>query len=296
MRMKVNDRWALITGANSGLGLASARLLAAHGLNIIMACRSQRDGEIAVARSPRSIQAQLHVRELDLADLATVRPFMQKVSALTDKLHVLVNNAGVMEPPWSVTAQGHELQFGVNHLGHFLLTMTSMPLFDRTQGARILTVSSLAAEHGQLDVPYRVAAHSYDRAACYRASKLANLLFALELDRRLRRTDPSIRSLAMHPGYVRTRLQRHVRGPLRQVHSWLTRSLKAQPATNAATIVLEAATDPSLQGGAYLAPSGPGELSGAPVVRPMPKVALDEAKAMELWAYSEEITIPFMRS
>lgn len=288
--MASDGMWCIVTGASSGIGLASSRLLASRGVNVVMACRSLKRADRAVRGSRSDVRARLHPLHLDLADLNTIGTFVDELSKLTDRIHVLVNNAGVMEPPYGTTAQGHELQFGVNHLGHFALTMALLPFLETAQTARVVTVSSLAAEHGHLEPPYQSTREEYDRASSYRNSKLANLLFAAELQRQLRKRGANIISIALHPGYVRTRLQRHVPGGIRKLHAFITRQLKAQPAIEAALLVQEAAMSHALKGGEYVVPSGPDQLRGPAVIVRMPRQALDLDRAGELWAYSEACT------
>ena len=280
-----SEPWALITGSDSGIGRATARAFALQGIQVIMACRTIERAASMRASSPAAIRARLHPMQLDLADLAAIGPFASRVAGITDRIQTLVNNAGVMEPPFKLTTYGHESQFSINHLSHFALTQALMRLLQNAGASRVVTMSSLSAAHGIISFeppdPSR-----YDKAASYRASKLANLLFALELDRRLRDQGSRVLSLAVHPGYARTRLQRHVPGVLRKSHAWLTRMLRAQSAEDAALCVLHAAQDPDLTGGAYIGPAGRGQLRGTPVTVAVPENAQDPGLAQRLWEHS----------
>ncbi|MGF1661674.1 MAG: oxidoreductase [Kineosporiaceae bacterium] len=286
----LTGRTVAVTGATSGLGLASARALAGRGARVILTARDAGRGEAAAAGVREAVpDADLTVESLDLADLASVRAFAERLTAATSRLDLLLNNAGVMMPPRRrTTADGFELQLGTNHLGHWVLTALLLPVLLATPGARVVTVSSLAARGGRLseadlrsDVPYRP-------AGAYATSKLANLVFALELDRRLREAGRDTRSLAAHPGVSATNLAATtgLPGPLVRLGALLMQS-----AEHGALPQLHAATAPDVRGGDYYGPAGPGELRGRRVRRlPLPAPARDPGAAGRLWAVSRDLT------
>jgi NAD(P)-dependent dehydrogenase (short-subunit alcohol dehydrogenase family) len=228
------------------------------------------------------------VRELDLADLGSVARFTR---GLADRpIDLLVNNAGVMMTPRRVTSEGFELQLGVNHLGHFALTGELLPALERSPSGRIVTVSSNEHKGGVLDFDDLQMEHRYSPRGSYQRSKLANAVFAIELDRRLRaRQSPAI-SVFAHPGYAATNLQSSgPTGILKKVLA-VTTKVFAQSAEQGALPILYAATSPDVQGGEYYGPDGRGEMRGYPrVTRAMPQ-AYDPAIASRLWATSEELT------
>src|SRR5215216_1528127 len=201
-------RIAIVTGANSGLGLVTARELARKGALVVLACRNLDKGRAeladveAAASGPRP-----ELEELDLASLDSVRAFAERFRKNHDGLDLLVNNAGVMAPPRRHTADGFELQFGTNHLGHFALTGLLLPLMEGREDARVVTLSSTAHKTGRIAFDNLNGDRHYFRWRAYGQSKLANLLFTLELDRRLRARGSTVKSLAAHPGYAATNLQ-----------------------------------------------------------------------------------------
>src|SRR5271170_5849121 len=201
-----HGRIAVITGANSGIGLEAARELARAGAHVIMACRDTGKGEAAAATIRETVpDAELDVAQLDLAALGSVRVFAERYPH--DHLDLLINNAGVMVPPYTSTVDGFELQLATNHLGHFALTGLLLDRLRATPGARVVTVSSGAHRFGHIDFDDLQSERSYRRWRAYGQSKLANLLFMFELDRRLRSSDADVLSVAAHPGYSATNLQ-----------------------------------------------------------------------------------------
>ncbi|MEU4674125.1 oxidoreductase [Amycolatopsis sp. NPDC023774] len=294
-------RTVLITGANSGLGLRTAEVLAGHGARVLLACRSAERGAAALERV-RAVAAGAapELVPLDLADLASVRKAATSVRELTgDALDVLVNNAGVMATAKGKTTDGFELQFGTNHLGHAALTWLLMPALRGGSGARVVTLSSLAATGARIrldDLNFRE--HSYNAAAAYGQSKLANQVFALELDRRLRAAGSSVISVAAHPGYTATGLgdamARSYRNPVVRGtimgFSRLGEALLAQQADRGTLPQLYAATQPDVEGGDYF---GPDQLFGArgwpTKVRPL-AAARDLATATALWDLTARLT------
>lgn len=273
----------LITGASAGIGWEAARVLAMRGGEVILACRDRAKGEGAraaiLAEAPA---AQISILHLDLADLVSVRA----AAAEVDRIDVLINNAGVMNPPLQHTAQGFELQFGTNHLGHFALTALLLPKIAGPD-PRVVTVASLAHKRGWIDFANLDGARGYSRWRFYGQSKLANALFFAELDRRLRAAGSPVRSMGCHPGISGTTLGRH---------SWLDRaglglaSLLFHRPPEAAVPTLQAATDPDLTGGAYVGPQGLLEAGGPSGPARRSRAARDPAVAARLWQVSVDLT------
>ncbi|GAA1203311.1 oxidoreductase [Prauserella alba] len=295
-----SGRTVLVTGANSGLGLHTARVLAARGATVLLACRSPERGKDALATIAAGAAAEPQLMELDLADLASVRRAAADIRERTgDTLDVLVNNAGVMAPPHETTPDGFELQFGTNHLGHAALTWLLMPALRTRPGSRVVTVSSLAARAGRIDtVDPHFEHRRYSPVAAYGQSKLANQVFALELDRRLRAAGEDVVSVAAHPGYSDTglapamaRAQRNVvLRTVMNVGGRLGGLLLAQSTERGAAPQLYAATAPDVSGGDYFGPLGPGQLRGKPgTVRPV-DAAADPATGTALWDLTAELT------
>jgi NAD(P)-dependent dehydrogenase (short-subunit alcohol dehydrogenase family) len=283
-------RTVIVTGANGGIGVATTELLAARGAHVIMAVRDESRGHDARARLlERHPEASLQVRRIDLVDLDSVREFADGIRRDGVAVDVLINNAGVMLAPRQLTPQGHELHFATNHLGHFALTGLLDILGDR-KAARVVTVSSLMHRAARIRFDDLTGARRYSRFAAYGQSKLANVLFGLELDRRVRAAGSPVRSLVTNPGYVATGLQAsHTTGALRLMLRAGNRLL-AQNATTGALAQVRAATDPDVEGGQFLAPAGRSELRGPPrPVRPAPAAA-DPDIARRLWELSEQLT------
>jgi len=287
-----SGRIAVVTGANSGLGLVTARELARHGALVVLACRNMEKGRAALAEvADAASGAEPELEELDLASLDSVRAFVDRFRAKHDGLDLLVNNAGVMAAPRRHTADGFELHFGTNHLGHFALTNLLLPLMEGREDARVVTLSSNAHKTVR-----RIAFDNlngdrrYFRWNAYGQSKLANLMFALELDRRLRAADSSVRSLAAHPGYSATNLQAAAAPLVDRLVMKASNAVIAQSEEMGALPVLFAATQPGLAGGTYVGPDGPGEHRGYPkIVRPN-GTARDEDAARRLWDVSADLT------
>ncbi|WP_198653332.1 oxidoreductase [Actinocorallia populi] len=279
-----NDRTYVVTGANSGLGLETARALAAKGAHVIMACRDLDRGRAAQAR----IQGgRTEVRRLDLADLESVREF----AAAVESVDVLVNNAGIMMPPLRRTAQGFELQFGTNHLGHFALTGLLLDRLSAGDAPRVVTVTSSLHRTGSIRFDDLNAEKSYSPIGHYAQSKFANVLFGLELDRRLRKAGSPVLSLLAHPGYAATNLQSS--GPVKLIAllGKPANLLLAQPAAHGAVPQLYAAAGSGAESGRFYGPSGFQEMRGRhpKEVRPV-RAATDPDVAGRLWAVSEELT------
>jgi NAD(P)-dependent dehydrogenase (short-subunit alcohol dehydrogenase family) len=286
-----SGRGFVVTGANSGLGFETARQLAAHRAHVVLAGRSEEKGLAAMERIKTGIpDALVEFRLLDLADLDSVRDFAGTLQRDAVALDVLVNNAGVMFPPRLLTRQGFESQFATNHLGHFALTGLLFDAIRRGNDARVVTVSSLEHRGGSIHFDDLTGARSYSPRAFYRQSKFANVLFALELDRRLRAAGIPVRSVLAHPGWSATNLQTSApTGVMKQLMRIGNRVL-AQSAEMGALCQLYAAVAPGAESGSYYGPNGPGELRGHPTrVRPAPS-ATDAETARRLWELSEELT------
>lgn len=286
-------RVALITGANSGLGLESARALAGAGATVVLACRS-----LAKAESARqellagAAGGALDVLELDLADLESVQAGVAQVQERYGRLDLLLANAGVMAPPRMCTRQGFELQFGVNHLGHYLLTRLLLPLLQAQSGARVVHVTSGAQYFGRLNFDDPNGERRYDRWAAYGQSKLANVAFALELQRRLSADGSGVWSLAAHPGLARTNLQpASVAASGARIEATAYRLMDPlfQSAAMGALPQLFAATAPQAEPGGHYGPSRFGGLNGWPAPARVAPAALDPAQGSRLWEVSEQL-------
>jgi NAD(P)-dependent dehydrogenase (short-subunit alcohol dehydrogenase family) len=284
------NRVAVVTGANSGIGLVTARELARAGALVIMACRDIAKGERAAEQIRAAVPtAELDVASLDLASLDSVRQFAAGYDR--ESLDLLINNAGVMVPPKRTTADGFELQFGTNHLGHFALTGLLLDRLLATPGARVVTVSSTAHKFGRINFDDLQGDRSYWRWLRYGQSKLANLLFALELDRRLRAAGSELLSVAAHPGYAATNLQfAATPSRIERVGSELLNRVYAQDAEHGALPTLYAATTANLPGGSFVGPDGFQEMRGHPTLVKPTSAARDPETARRLWQVSEELT------
>ena len=274
---------AIITGSNSGIGFEAARALAGRGAAVVLACRSEARAEQARERIlGEHPGARVSVMALDLADLDQVRGFAARACERFERLDLLINNAGVMMPPASTTKQGFELQFGVNHLGHFALTGLLLERLQATAGARVVNVSSQAHRQGRMnfeDIDFET--RGYDRMAAYGQSKLANLLFTFECQRRFEAAGIEVLVAAAHPGWTRTNLQQH----------WgfadLLNPLFGMPPAKGALPTLRAATDPGVRAGDYYGPRGVYQMWGYPKKVGTAKAARSEADAARLWELSE---------
>jgi NAD(P)-dependent dehydrogenase (short-subunit alcohol dehydrogenase family) len=287
-----SGRLAVVTGANSGLGLAVSRELARAGANVVLACRNTAKGA-AAAEEIRSAApgARVDVAALDLADLASVRAFATRLMDERDGPDLLVNNAGVMAPPYRKTADGFELQFGTNHLGHFALTGLLLSSLLARPEPRVVTVTSFAHRTGRMNFDDLGSERRYRRWAAYGQSKLANLLFCLELDRRARQARLPLRSVAAHPGYAATNLQSAgPSAPQERVIFAVTNRLVAQSADMGALPLLYAATVSDLASGSFVGPGGWMEQRGHPKLVQPSRRARDAEAARRLWQVSEELT------
>jgi len=284
-------RTAIVTGANSGLGLISARELARCGATVVLACRNLEKGLSAQrAIEAAAPGASVELAELDLGSLASVRAFTEGFLASHQGLDLLLNNAGVMAPPRRETADGFELQLGTNLLGHFALTARLIGAMAGRTDARVVTLSSNAHKMGRINFDDLQSERSYRRWSAYGQSKLADLMFSLELDRRLRAANSSVMSVAAHPGYAATNLQTAAAPLLDRLVMRATNLAMAQSAEMGALPSLYAATAPGVAGGSYIGPDGIGEFRGHPHLASPSRAARDEQSAARLWSLAEELT------
>ncbi|WP_262179778.1 oxidoreductase [Haloarcula laminariae] len=292
----MEGKTVVVTGANSGLGYEGTKAFADAGATVVMACRSEERGEAAATDIRRTVRdGHLEVRVCDLADLDSVEAFAEGLRAETDGIDVLCNNAGVMAIPRQETADGFEMQLGVNHLGHFALTGRLLPLLRASEGeSRVVTQSSQAHTSGEMDFSDLQSERNYGKWSAYGRSKLSNLLFAYELQRRLDDHDESVVSVACHPGYADTELQ--FRGPremgssVRMGLMKVANALLGQSAERGALPMLYAATSGEVMGGEYVGPGGLMGMRGYPEFQSSNAASRDEADAERLWTVSEELT------
>lgn len=276
-----SGRTAVVTGANSGLGIATVDALARAGAHVVLAVRDPERGEAAAL----TVNGSVEVRRLDLADLASVRAF---AAAWRGDLDLLINNAGVMHLPEAATKDGFEMQFGTNHLGHFALTNLLLPHITD----RVVTVSSGAHKmpsSNRIHFENLMLTGEYSPMTAYSQSKLANLLFTLELQSRLAAAGSSVRALAAHPGWAATHLQSHDANVLRRALMAAGNRFIAQDNKGGALPTLYAATE-DLPGASYVGPDGFGEMRGAPTLVGRSAAASDPVSAVRLWTASEELT------
>lgn len=278
---------AVVTGANSGLGLQTVIGLAQRGASVVLACRDEERGLAALRHARNATGGELELRLVDLADLSSVAAF---AGAWTGPLDLLVNNAGVMATPLKRTADGFEQQLGINHLGHFALTGLLLEALRRSASPRVVNVSSLAHKRARIDFTDLNAERKYRPWKAYGQSKLANLLFTLELDRRARAAGWPLIAAAAHPGLSTTNLTAGVRGAAVLDLLGGVFRLMGQSDADGAQPILLAATGDQVHGGDYYGPDGPGETRGNPVLVAPSPAALDEAVAARLWARSEDMT------
>jgi NAD(P)-dependent dehydrogenase (short-subunit alcohol dehydrogenase family) len=278
-------RVAVVTGSNSGIGWETARALAQKGATVVLACRNSQKANRA-ADQIRSLHpaGDVVVMQLDLADLDSVRAFTVAFREAYDRLDMLINNAGIMNPPYGKTAQGFEQQFGTNHLGHFALTGLLLGLLNATTQARVVTVSSFGHRLGAINFEDLNWERGYPRQRAYAQSKLANLLFTYELQRKLSAAGQGTLAVAAHPGWTATNLQQYSR------YLQLLNPLMAQTTAMGALPTLYAATAPEVRGGDYIGPGGFMELRGCPQKVKSSARSHDAAVAQRLWSISEALT------
>ncbi|MCX4758324.1 oxidoreductase [Kitasatospora purpeofusca] len=281
----------VVTGANSGLGLATTRAIARKGGQVILAVRDEAKGRRAAAEiTAAQPGARLEVRRLDLADLDSVRAFAERLRADGTRPDVLVNNAGVMAPPRTLNAQGHEIQFAANHLGHFALTGLLLDLLAEGKDPRVVTVSSTNHRQGKVFFDDLSGERKYSPMGYYNQSKFANAVFGWELHQRLAAAGSPVRSLLAHPGYTATNLQ--TSSPVGMVKVLFGRILTplAQAPDQGALPQLFAATAAEVESGQFIGPDGMAELRGTPKVVQLAPSAADAETGKRLWELSERLT------
>ena len=299
-----SGRVVVVTGASGGVGLETAAVLAARGAEVVLACRDLDKAARAAERIRAGIETggrggpggglgQVRVVRVDLASLASVREAASEIVATWPRLDLLINNAGVMTPPYQRTPDGFELTFATNHLGHFALTGLLLDRLLETPGSRVVTVSSVGHRYGSMHFDDLQFESGYHADQAYGQSKLANLLFTYELHTRLSRADAGTAALAAHPGVVRTELWRTSTLFERVLLSPWTRPITfwaVQDAPRGALPTLRAAVDPAARGGQYYGPSGHKEYVGDPVLVESSAASHEVADARRLWQISEELT------
>ncbi len=279
-----SEKTIIVTGANSGIGYEVSRILALKGAHIIMACRNLKKANEAYNQILlENNNVSIEVMQLDLSNLDSIKKFTEDFSKKNQSLHILCNNAGVMMPPYQKTVDGFELQFGTNHLGHFALTGLLLDTLMKTENSRIVTQSSFVHSMGKINFNDLNWETKYKKRKSYAQSKLANLLFAYELQRRLSAKNSDVLSIACHPGWSRTNLQRYTA---------LFRSLKflSQKPEIGALPMLYAATSIDAEGGAYYGPDGTFGWKGYPKKVKSSEKSYNEEDAKKLWEISEKLT------
>ena len=276
---------AIVTGANSGIGYEAARALASKGAQVVMACRNLSKGESAAAKIKNDYpESDLHLIKLDLSSQDSVKQFAENIKENYSRLDFLINNAGVMATPFGKTADGYEMQLGTNHLGHFALTALLFDLLKTTSGSRVVTVSSYVHYMGKINFDDLNSEKSYQKWLAYGQSKLANVLFGYELQRRSVQASGNPISIVVHPGYAATNLQ-HTTTLFRLLNPFM-----AQSQEMGALPTLYAATSPDIRGGEFIGPDGFLGQGGYPHVAKSSGRSQDEDVARKLWQVSEQMT------
>jgi NAD(P)-dependent dehydrogenase (short-subunit alcohol dehydrogenase family) len=277
---------AIVTGSSSGIGFEAARVLAGKDATVIIAVRNLEKGKTAAQKINNEFEnADLHILELDLANLESVKNFAEDFKKEYSHLDLLINNAGVMIPPYSKTADGFELQFGTNHLGHFALTGRLLDILINTENSKIVNVSSMAHKQGNLDFDdLNWEKRKYSAWKAYGDSKIANLYFTFKLDKKLKENNLKIITTAAHPGWTSTELQRHS-GLIAFFNSFASQDISM-----GALPTLRAAIDAEAKGGEYFGPKGFMEIRGYPIKVDSNDLSKDEKIAKKLWEVSQELT------
>ncbi|WIY24510.1 oxidoreductase [Parasedimentitalea psychrophila] len=279
------QKTAIVTGANTGLGYETALDLYRRGMNVIVASRNPDKAREAIERmrvvAPIS-NGKVEFVQLNLSSLEAVESFADWANSHLERLDLLINNAGIMTPPPTRTDDGYEAQFGVNFVAHFALTGRLFALLEKTPGARVVSLSSRAHRGGVIDFANFALEKPYDPGRAYAQSKLANLIFALEFDRRIRISGHQLRSLAAHPGVSQTDLFRHI-GPTPDGIKFMSAAEGAAPTVMAATL-------DTAQGGQYFGPDGPGEANGKPALAKIDAAAMDATVNSNLWQWAQKAT------
>ncbi|MBX2896107.1 MAG: SDR family oxidoreductase [Cyclobacteriaceae bacterium] len=287
-----NDGLAIITGSTEGIGYEDAIALSAAGWNVIMMGRNPQKGVESIAKIRQvNPKAKVSFEKIDLADLYSIKAFASKMIARDEPINLLINNAGVMTPPKRLeTVDGFELQFGTNHLGHFALTAQLLPLLRKAADARVVTVSSVANREGQINFDDLQSTSSYVPMKAYSQAKLANLMFALELQRQSEKHGWGVTSIAAHPGVSRTNLL--ITGAGRWSGPGIARTFLPflfQPSAQGALPTLYAATSPEAKGGFYYGPNKLSETRGFPAIAKIPAQAEDRSVSLKLWDVSQKL-------
>ena len=284
----------LVTGGNSGLGFETVKIFATKDAEVIIAVRSIERGNAAVAKIKVEFpNSNITVMELDLSSQESIKTFSKNFHNKYDTLHILLNNAGVMTTPYGLTKDGLETQQGINHFGHFLLTNLLFDIIKKTKDARIVSVSSLAHKFGasiDFDNLLYAEGKGYNKAKAYSRSKLENLLFIYELDRRIKDKGLSVEVFAAHPGVSKTNLGRHLK------QNWMSKLINffqvffSHPASKGCMPLFRACTDLAAKSGEFYGPNGFMQFKGDPVIVKSSKLSHDLEVAKKLWTYSEEVT------
>ena len=282
--MELSGKTAIVTGSNTGIGFETALDLYQKGAKVFVACRNKEKGLDAIQRMKAiSGGGELVYGHLDLSNLSSVEEFADKVIDTESSLDLLINNAGIMIPPSSKTVDGFELQFGVNFLGHFALTGHLFHLLESTAGSRVVTLSSIAHRGAAIDFDNFSLEKPYNNWREYGQSKLADLIFTLEFEKRLRSKGYQLMSLASHPGFSKTDLQKYMEKDM-------LNSLELMTAKDGAQPTLAACLRPDAKGGQYWGPDGPNEQKGKPALAKIDSAALDEKLNAKLWDWAKKTT------
>ncbi|KQM77947.1 short-chain dehydrogenase [Pedobacter sp. Leaf216] len=291
-----SGKTVIITGANSGIGFETAKALYEKGAHVILACRDITKAQSAIAeieKQPKS--GKLEAAQLDLSSLSSVSRFAEGIKEKAIPLHLLINNAGIMNPPLSYTAEGYESQYGVNFLGHFALTAHLYPLLAQHEKSRIVTVTSLAYTYGGIDFDNLKSEKSYDPFREYCQSKLADLLFSLELQRRISTQGDRVLSVAAHPGVTKSDLSRHMSAE--ELNGFAAQLGPSMEVDQGALSILYASVSPDVVGGGFYGPDADGGLRGYPAPASIEDVATDETLARKLWKSAQtasELYLPVL--
>ncbi|MFK8038798.1 MAG: oxidoreductase [Crocinitomicaceae bacterium] len=282
--MNLSGKTVIVTGSNTGLGFETALDLYQKGAKVYIACRSEKKGLDAIERMKGITDGgELIYGHLDLSSLTSVNAFAEKIIETEPNLDLLINNAGIMIPPPSKSESGFEIQFGVNFIGHFALTGHLFNLMESTKGSRVVTLSSLAHKGSNIDFDNFRLEKEYNNWREYGQSKLADLIFALEFDKRLRKNSCQLMSLAAHPGFSKTDLQVNM-------EEEMLKSLDLMTAKDGAQPTLVASLSPNAKGGQYWGPDGPNEQKGKPALAKIDFAALDQELNAKLWDWAKQET------
>jgi len=282
--MELTGKIAIVTGANTGIGYETAMDLYQKGAKVYVACRNKEKAQEAIARMKAQVgSGKLVYGHLDLANLASVKEFADMIVKSESRLDLLINNAGVMIPPPSKSENGFELQFGVNFIGHFALSGYLFNLLESTKAARVVTLSSIAHRGARIDFENFRLEKEYNSWREYGQSKLADIIFALEFEKRLRKNGCQTISLAAHPGFSNTDLQKYMDKDMLASLELMTAKEGAQP-------TLAACLREDAKGGQYWGPDGPNEQKGKPTLAKIDLAALDEKRNAKLWEWAKEVT------